>query len=160
MNTFQKVQVALISLIFIVNVAFIFFIVNGSVSGFAFFNDVESIGAPYDFIQPEDFTVEDGKIIIEVPGYVLSKYDSSGSMLPVLSHTSNGVGIIPQSEEDVHVGDIVSFHSEVGFLAHRVVEKGEDEGGIYFITKGDNSDFKEGKIRFEDVESVLVAIIY
>ena len=41
-------------------------------------------------------------------------------------------------------------------LANLVQEKYE----IYFITKGDNNVFDDGKIRFDQIQGILVAIIY
>ena len=41
-----------------------------------------------------------------------------------------------------------------------VIEKGIDEDGIYFITKGDNNSITDGKIRFEDIEYITVGVIW
>ena len=45
-------------------------------------------------------------------------------------------------------------------IVHRVVEKGIDEQGVYFITKGDNNNIDDCKIRFKDIDTVLIAVIY
>jgi hypothetical protein len=116
--------------------------------------------SPGDFVQERDIQVYEDKLVINVPGISLSRYASTGSMRPVIDDKANGVRIIPESGEHVSVGDIVSFRKGSDLIAHRVVEKGEDREGVYFITKGDNSDFTDGKIRFEDIEYVTIAIIY
>lgn len=71
----------------------------------------------------------------------------------------NGLRVVPSSEEEIQVGDIVSFDYAGGIVVHRVVERGTDSDGLYFITKGDNSD-KFEKIRFEDIEYKTVGLIY
>jgi hypothetical protein len=43
---------------------------------------------------------------------------------------------------------------------HRVIDKGIDEKGVYFVTKGDNNSVVDGKVRFKDIEYVTIAIIW
>jgi hypothetical protein len=84
-------------------------------------------------------------------------------MDPVLDASANGIEIIPESEADIHVGDIVSYQSSSveGTVIHRVVELGNDEEGWYAIMKGDNNQFADpGKVRFDQIKRVLVAVIY
>ncbi len=45
-------------------------------------------------------------------------------------------------------------------IIHRVVEIGEDEQGTYFITKGDNNFFSDGKVRFGQIKYVTIGVIY
>ena len=72
----------------------------------------------------------------------------------------NGIVVSPESEEDINVGDIISFWKGKEIVVHRVVEKGVDSLGTYFITKGDRNDFNDSKIRFEEIEGLLVGVIY
>ena len=81
-------------------------------------------------------------------------------MVPVIDSNANGIGIRPNSSEDIFVGDIISFYHGEKLIVHRVIEKGEDEFGDYFITKGDNVNFDDGKIRFEEIDSIRAILIY
>lgn len=160
MKFFQKIEFALMFVVLIVNVLFFVYFFNNSATGFSFFNPKERLNAPHDFIDEKNIIIEQDKIIINLSDYVISRYDSSQSMIPILDKGTNGIGIKPNSPEDIHIGDIVSFFQEENLIVHRVIEKGVDEQGIFFITKGDNNDLNDGKIRFWQIDSVLVIIIY
>jgi hypothetical protein len=58
------------------------------------------------------------------------------------------------------VGDIVSYRKGESLIVHRVIEKGVDEEGIYFVVKGDNNSISDGKIRFEEIEYITVGVIW
>lgn len=116
--------------------------------------------SPSDFISDDKISFEEGKLVIEIEDYSLSRYTDSNSMIPVLNSNTIGVNIVPKSEKDISVGDIISFRQDGNLIVHRVIKKDIDEKGVYFITKGDNNNFNDGKIRFNDIESVVVALIY
>ena len=113
-----------------------------------------------DFLSERDILVYPDRVVIKLHGATISSYESTGSMLPVLHEKANGIRIKPSSPEDVRVGDIISFKKDGSLIVHRVIKKGVDEKGVYFITKGDNNSFPDGKIRFEDIEYITVGIIY
>jgi hypothetical protein len=81
-------------------------------------------------------------------------------MGPFLNGDANGIRIVPSSEEDLDVGDIVSYRVGDFLVVHRVVEKGNDDEGVYFIVQGDTNLISDGKIRFSDIEYVTVGIIW
>jgi signal peptidase I len=81
-------------------------------------------------------------------------------MEPLLDENSNGIRIIPKSEEDIHIGDIISFEKNKDLIIHRVIDKGVDNNGTYFITKGDNNNVSDGKIRFEDIRYITIGVIW
>jgi signal peptidase I len=118
------------------------------------------VNAPSDFIQREDIFVYPDRIVIMVPGATISSYADTGSMRPVLDHNSNGIRVVPKSEDDINVGDIISFRRGNSLIVHRVIEKGTDNEGTYFITKGDNNAFHDGIVRMEDIETKTIAVIY
>ncbi|MDO8549449.1 MAG: signal peptidase I [Ignavibacteria bacterium] len=120
----------------------------------------EKINAPSSRINEEDIDASDDKVVINVKNPILTRYADSESMAPLFGDGAIGIEIIPASKEDIHVGDVVTFRREGILIAHRVVEIGSDEDGGYFITKGDNNNAEEDKIRFEQIESVLVGVIY
>jgi len=120
----------------------------------------DNMSAPYDFIDEKQIEIFEDKIIINLEGASLSRYAPTGSMLPLLDAGSNGIRIVPESEEEIHRGDIITFQEGRNLIVHRVIEIGTDEEGTYFITKGDNNDISDGKIRFRDVRYITVGIIW
>ena len=118
------------------------------------------ISAPSDYLSEEDIVVSDDRVILRIKGVTLSSYADSGSMVPVLDEGANGIRVVPLSEDGIEVGDIVSFRMLGVLVVHRVVEKGVDEDGIYFIVKGDANLVGDGRIRFRDIEYKTVGIIY
>jgi len=122
--------------------------------------NLNEVQAPSDWVKSEQIEVYEDRIVINVEHASLSRYADTGSMKPVLDFNSNGIRIKPESEQDINVGDIVSFNYQGSLIVHRVVAKGTDEEGVYFITKGDNNSVSDGKIRFEDIEYVTVGLIW
>ncbi len=114
---------------------------------------------PADYLKEEDFLVYSNKVILQVENAKITNYESE-SMLPFLGKGANGIVVEVESAEDVNVGDVITFRRGDTLVVHRVIEKGVDEEGIYFITKGDNVDIVDGKIRFESIEHKLIGIIY
>ncbi len=158
MDNYQKIELVLLFFIILL-LGFIFYTGSGrELTGF-FVKDEEP-KTPSDFISEKDIFVDGSKVTIEVGNPVLNRYENSDSMLPFLDEKSTGVGFKPHSEEQVNVGDIISFWREGILVVHRVIEKGMDDYGTYFITKGDNNGVDDGKVRLEEIDSVLVAIIY
>ena len=156
MDNFQKLEFGILALILVFILALFFYSIN--ITGLSIFRD--EINAPYDFISEDQILVDNGNIVINLSNYTLRRFESSGSMLPFLSENSTGVGIKPETEKDIHVGDIITFEKEGILIVHRVVEKEYNGQELYFITKGDNNGIKDSKIQFEDIDSVIVAVIY
>jgi len=115
---------------------------------------------PGNWIEQEDIRVYQDKVVIYIDSASLSKYSDTGSMLPVLGAGSNGIRIKPANPEQIQVGDIISFEKSNKLIVHRVVAKGVDEKGDYFITKGDNNTETDGKVYFNEVKYVTVGMIY
>jgi hypothetical protein len=116
--------------------------------------------APSNFINENQIQIFPDKIVININGASLARYAPTGSMKPVLDENSNGIRIAPKSEEDINVGDIVSFRQNDYLVVHRVINKGKDEQGTYFITKGDNASIPDGKIRFKDIEYITIGVLW
>ena len=96
--------------------------------------------------------------MINIPNASISSYAPTGSMKPTFDQGSNGIRIIPNSAEQIETGDIVTFGDQN--IVHRVIEKGKDEDGYWFVTKGDNNQMSDGKIRFEDIKYVTIGVLY
>lgn len=115
---------------------------------------------PADRISQNDIEVYNDRIVIYMKNASLSDYASTKSMIPVIDSGANGIRIVPRNEDDIQVGDIVTYESFNNLIVHRVVEIGNDSEGKYFIVKGDNNLISDGKIRFSQIKYVTVAIIY
>ncbi len=144
--------------ILILNAVFILYVLDrGVISGFVISNGESS---PSNFLDESSITANNTSVtfFVEKPSFI--RYEDSGSMVPTLGANSTGVVITPKTEDEVNVGDIVTFRKNGELIVHRIVEKNYDKNGTYFITKGDNNNIDDGRIRFQDIESVLVAVIY
>ncbi len=119
--------------------------------------------SPSDHVKESQIHVLKDKIILDIKDASWARFTDTNSMDPVIDSGSNSIEIKPKTTEDVKVGDIISYHSEYadGLIIHRVVEVGEDSTGWYVRVKGDNLENKDpGKIRFSQIEGVVVGVIY
>lgn len=119
-----------------------------------------AIEQPSNWITENNVEVHDDKVIIYVKDASISRYADSGSMLPVLGDTANGIRIKPESAGQINIGDIITFDNGGKLIVHRVIEKGTDSEGDWFVTKGDNNPETDGKVYFKDVRYVTIALIY
>ncbi|NQU98171.1 hypothetical protein HQ533_01785 [Candidatus Woesearchaeota archaeon] len=119
--------------------------------------------SPGDWITDQQVEVYSNRIILDIQDAEWAIFTNTNSMDPVIDETASALEVVPQTEADIEVGDIVSYNSEFadGSIIHRVVYKGQDEQGIYFIMKGDNNPTSDpGKVRFDQINRVLIAIFY
>ncbi len=117
--------------------------------------------SPNDWVREEQIKVYKDKVVLEIPNALWAGFTNTNSMDPFLDERSNAVEIKPSNPEAIKVGDVIAYDSPYGTLIHRVVEKGHDQQGIYYRVKGDNSTITDPmKVRFEQVEGVVVAVIY
>jgi|TARA_B100002003_G_scaffold250246_1_gene288975 hypothetical protein len=126
---------------------------------FTGFSTFES-NSPPNHVNWEDIILMNDRIILKIPNATLSNYKDTGSMGPFLNVDANGIRIVPSSEENINVGDIVSYRIGDFLVVHRVVEKGIDSEGGYFILQGDNNLVSDGKVRFSEIEYVTVGVIW
>jgi hypothetical protein len=126
----------------------------------ASFVSSNQVHAPSDTITEDSILVYDDKVVINLENASLSKYASSGSMLPVFDTGANGLRIKPSSPDEINLGDIITYSLNEQLIVHRVIEKGYDDEGLYFIVKGDNNSYSDGKIRFSDIKYKTVALFY
>jgi len=146
--------------------AFLFYGVNYTgvetpMSGFGIWDSgFRGTSAPNDWVVKDDIVIFDDMVVLRIANVTLSSYKASGSMKPVFDKGANGIRVVPSSESEIEVGDIVSYRFGNMLIVHRVVEKGTDDDGVYFIMKGDNNVVSDGKVRFEDIEYVTVGVIW
>ena len=119
-----------------------------------------SASAPSDFIEEKNIEIYSDKIIIKITNASLSEYAPTGSMRPLFDTGANGIRVVPNSPDEIIVGDIVTFDKDNTLVVHRVVEKSSDSAGVYFVTKGDNNLVSDGKIRFADIKYKTIGILY
>lgn len=123
------------------------------------------IDSPSDWVSEDQIKVYDDKIILELKDVTYASFTNTNSMDPLIDETANGIEIMPDSPEDIQVGDIISYRydyfGEEAFILHRVISIDEDEKGIYYTVQGDNNYHPDStKVRFDDIAGVLVAVIY
>lgn len=123
--------------------------------------------SPNDWVREEQIKVYKDRVILEIPNALWAGFTDTNSMDPFLDERSNAIEIKPSSPEEVKVGDVIAYNIDdslyggQGTLIHRVVEKGIDREGVYYKVKGDNSTIADPfKVRFEQIEGVVVAVVY
>ena len=142
------------ALIFVVYFGFV------GITGFVVSEDNLELNLPSDWVHNDNIFVFDDEIVLKIENATISTYEPTGSMEPVLGTGASGIRIVPRSESQINTGDIISFRQDGELIVHRVIEKGFNDNGVYFITKGDNNGFSDEKIRFEDIEYVTVGVIW
>ena len=119
--------------------------------------------SPSDHVNENQIHVLKDKIVLDIKDASWARFTDTNSMDPVIDAGSNSIELKPKTTEDVKIGDIISYHSEYadGLIIHRVVEVGQDADGWFVRVKGDNLEKKDpGKIRFSQIEGVVVGIVY
>ena len=123
----------------------------------------EELPSPYDWITEDKIGVYRDRVTIDIQNAEWARFTDTNSMDPVIDNGANAIEIRPKSEADIHIGDIVSYKSRYsdGIIIHRVIETGYDKDGWYAMFKGDNNDNVDpGKVRFSQIQRIVVAIIY
>ncbi len=119
--------------------------------------------SPADRIKDSDVNVFANSVRVDIKNAKWRKFIDSNSMDPLIDEGTTTIEIKPKNEDEIKVGDIIAYKVE-GYdyaFVHRVVEIGNDENGVYFVTKGDNY-YKEdsAKVRFSQIEGIVVGILY
>jgi len=134
-----------------------------SFSGFSGIFDSPEMNSPADRIPEQGIHVFSDKIVVDIANASWASFTDTNSMDPFIDSGANSIEIKPQSEDEVKIGDVISFRTEYaeGLIIHRVVGVGQDDSGKYFMTKGDNNpNIDPGKRRFSDINGVVVAVVY
>ncbi len=114
-----------------------------------------------DRITEEQVLVSKTRVIIDVDDvekwYVLD----TNSMLPVIDEGSTLLTTAPDITNNIFIGDIILFDNGTDIIVHRIVNITNDEQGLYYTTKGDNNCVVDPwKVRFQDIEAIIIGIIY
>jgi hypothetical protein len=117
--------------------------------------------SPQDHIAENKIEVYQDRVVIRIDNPKWASFADTNSMDPVFDAGSNAIQITPTSPDQIEVGDIISYRHNGKVIIHRVIEKGIDGEGWYFIVKGDNNAQPDpNRVRFEDVTRVVVAVVY
>ncbi|MBW3014069.1 hypothetical protein KY335_02400 [Candidatus Woesearchaeota archaeon] len=117
--------------------------------------------SPGDYIKEYQIHVYPDKVTFDVQQPILAAFADTNSMDPVFDAQHNAIEVVPQRTTDVQVGDMVSYKTAYGSIIHRVKEVGQDEDGWYAIFQGDNNPVPDpGRIRFDQIQRKIIAIIY
>lgn len=117
--------------------------------------------SPQDWISEEQIRVYNDKVEINVQGAKWATFADTNSMDPFLDKGANALQLVPEKAEDLAIGDIITYDLNGRKIIHRIVDIQQDSQGYVFIVKGDNNAGIDPRpVRFEQIERVLVAIIY
>ncbi len=117
--------------------------------------------SPHDWIAQEEIHVYQDKVVIDITNPQWAYFTNTNSMDPVIDEDSHAIEIVPQSPEDIHLGDIVSYKDGEDTVIHRVIGISEDNEGKYFLMKGDNNPVRDPiRVRFSQIQRIVVAVIY
>jgi signal peptidase len=83
---------------------------------------------------------------------------SGQSMLPALA-AGDLVITRDVAAEDVHVGDIIRFRQGEVDVIHRVVDIVRDDGGVFFVTRGDANNVADGRVPLTAFEGKVIAVV-
>lgn len=121
------------------------------------------VNSPGNWIGEHQIHVYNDRIILDIGDASWARFTDTNSMDPLFDIGSNALEIKPEEASCLKVGDIVSYRSNAlgALVIHRIVEINKDEQGVYFVVKGDNNPNKDPeKVRFEQIQGVVVGIIY
>ncbi len=119
------------------------------------------LDSPNDWIKENQISVYSNRVVLNIKDATWASFTNTNSMDPVIDTGANALEILPKTANDIKVGDIISYQSSYGVIIHRVIEKGADKDGMYYVVKGDNNPAQDpNKVRFKDVKGVVVAVIY
>ncbi len=121
------------------------------------------LSSPAEHIPIGDVKVYGNEVIINASGLMPALVADTNSMDPFVDSSAKLLVMKPKDERDIHLGDIVGYTCDQcgGVVLHRVVALGRDADGPFYTLKGDNNPEPDpGKIRFDQIQTVLVGVIY
>lgn len=96
----------------------------------------------------------------------VSKFEGCcGSMRPTLGDRSLAIEQINPPEEDLHIGDIITFKCPKQNIRHRIIEFRYIDNKKYFLTKGDNNEYDDLEnfnclVSIENVTEKIIGVLY
>lgn len=125
------------------------------------FVSASEASSPSDRISESQLILSKENLVVNVPNLRLTGYADTNSMDPLLDIQTTGIEVTPANAEEIQVGDVIVYQSSIGLIPHRVIEKGVDDKGVFFIVKGDNNPVPDPeRVYFSQVKYVLVGVLY
>ncbi len=117
--------------------------------------------SPSNWVTKEQIMVYNNHVYLNIKNASWATFTNTNSMDPILDENSHAIEVLPQSEKEIQIGDIISYKTPKGTFVHRIIFKGTDSKGTYYLVKGDNNPHQDPfKVRFNDINGVIIAIIY
>ena len=152
--------IIIISLIIVVSLSFFLGRSSPNITGLAILEPNSENTTPSDRIKDNSIRAFENRIVIYINDSYLANFTDTHSMEPVLDKKSTGIEVVPDSSNEIRVGDIISYTNNNEIIIHRVVKIGYDPEW-YAITKGDNNPTNDPeRVRFNQVKRILVGILY
>jgi len=126
-------------------------------------NGSRELASPSDWVSEEEIKVYNNKVLIRFNNLSWAKVTDTNSMDPLIDEKTNVVEVMPKFPEDIHAGDIAAYRSAYTdeIILHRVINISSDSKGTYYTLKGDNLAKQDPeKVRFSQIQGVVVAVIY
>lgn len=95
---------------------------------------------------------------INYPGLKYAKV-SSDSMAPLITHDSVVFEKAPESPDDIHIGDVISFYepSVDGIVLHMVIDIVQSDTTTHYQTKGvANAEADPWLVPYSNVKGIMV----
>lgn len=119
------------------------------------------VHSPSNWIDSKQIKVYEDKVVVDIKNATWARFTNTNSMDPLIDEHSHAIEILPEDPHTIDVGDVISYRTTYGTVIHRVIERGQDQEGLYYIVKGDNNQFTDPfKVRYDAIEGVVVAVIY
>jgi hypothetical protein len=118
--------------------------------------------SPSNWIKESQIHVTKNKVTLDLRDAEWATFTDTNSMDPIIDQGANAIEIVPDNPSQLKEGDIISYKSKYaeGTIIHRIVEINNDNEW-YARVKGDNLDFQDpGKVRFDQIQRVVVGILY
>jgi signal peptidase I len=106
------------------------------------------------------YKVYPDNIQVDYPGLKYAKV-SSDSMAPLITHDSVVFEKAPESADEIHMGDVISFYepSVDGTVLHMVIGIIQSDAATYYQTKGvANPDADPWLVPYDNVKGIMVGM--
>jgi len=124
----------------------------------------KALPSPADWIPLKRILVYGDRVVINISGTIPVVLNDTHSMEPIADATATVLAIRPKRARDINIGDIIGYRCDEcdgQIIMHRVIAISQDIDGIYYTVKGDNNPKPDpDRVRFSQVETVVVGIIY
>jgi len=90
----------------------------------------------------------------------IGEIEGSGSMEITFGKGHNLITTECFNKDKLSTGDIIGYEMMKSHIVHRIVKIDEDNKGWYAVTQGDNCNYKDEKVRFDQIEVLVLGVVY